>query len=51
MEFAPQKISEEHSLELELCIIKANIIKAIKSMKKDAAPGVDGIPLLLFTHP
>ena len=50
MKHAPRKISEADSEELEQCITKKNIIRAMDSMKKDAAPNDDGIPLPLFTH-
>ena len=50
MRFAPQKISEADTEQLEKCMDVANIIKAIENMKVDVAPGVDGISILLLIH-
>ena len=50
MKFAPKRISKEESDDLEECVSIDSIIKAIDSMDANAAPGVDGISLHLFTH-
>ena len=50
MKYAPRGIPKNDTDLLELCITRENIIQAIKSMDINAAPGIDGIPLHLFTH-
>jgi hypothetical protein len=49
MRYAPKRISYKQTMDLEKCITIASVIEAIDSMKKEAAPGVDGIPLDLFS--
>ena len=50
MKYAPPKLTVEDTESLEDSITWQNIKKAIENMRKDAAPGIDGISLLLFSH-
>ena len=48
---APTKISPHDTETLENVFTEVEIEESIKVMKPEAAPGFDGLPLILFSHP
>ena len=50
LKYAPEPMSPKTAKEMEECLTMSNMEKAIKGMKKEAAPGIDGQSLALYMH-
>ena len=50
LKYAPPKMEQETADQLENCLTVENVTSTINEMKKDAAPGIDGQSLALYTH-